>query len=88
MLASFLLLKPAGQFGAHRPADLAPLSAGDPPLARAITRARLYFCEEDLTAAIEGCSKTAILTSIDDEPAFLNAAMIADIMAGNDIPAD
>lgn len=83
MIASFLLVKPSGQFGAHRPADLAP-ERRDPPLARA----RLDFSEEYLTAAIEGCSKTAILTSIDDEPAFLNADMIADVMAGNNIPAD
>lgn len=88
MIDPFLLIKPAREFGDHRPADLTVLGAGDSPLARAIARARRYFSEEDLRAAIEGRSKTVILTTIDDEPVFLNAAMIADIMTGNDIPSD
>ncbi len=88
MIDPLLFVKPRTTFGEHAPANLAHLSTGDTPLARAIRQAQRYFSDHDLTAAIEGRSKTILLTMIDDEPVFLNAAMIADIMTGSDIASD
>jgi len=88
MIDPLLFVKPRATFGDHAPANLAHLSTGDTPLARAIRQAQRYFTDHDLIAAIEGRSKTILLTMIDDQPVFLNAAMIADVMTGFDIASD
>ena len=61
--------------------DLAVLSGSTTPLGRAIRKAQLYFTDEELSSAIEGRSTTVLLTVVNDELAFLNAAMIADVMS-------
>lgn len=60
--------------------DLAVLSGTATRLGRAIRKAQLYFTDEELSSAIEGRSRTVILTVVNEELAFLNAAMIADVM--------
>ncbi len=65
--------------------DLAVLSGSGTRLGRAIRKAQLYFTDEELSSAIEGRSKTVLLTVVNDELAFLNAAMIADVMSDTGI---
>lgn len=66
--------------------DLAVLTGTDCALGRAVRRAQRYFSDEELSAAIEGRSRDVLLTIVDDEPVFLNAAMITDLIT--DYPVD
>lgn len=88
MIDPLLIAKPRRDWLNNKPADLALLATGKTPLARAIRQAQRYFTDQELTTAIEGRSKTVLLTMIDDEPVFLNASMIADVMTGLDSPLE
>ena len=72
-------------FGGRDWTDLSVLVDRDTPLGRAVRKGQCYFTDQELNDAIQGKSRTVILTTVDNEPVFLNAAMMSDIMTGETI---
>ena len=54
-------------------------------LGQAIRRAQCHFPDAEIEAALNRLSKTVLLTIVDDDLVFLNAAMIADVMSGGPV---
>lgn len=72
-------------FGGRDWTDLSVLVDRNTPLGRAVRKGQHYFTDAELIDAIHGKSKTVILTTLESEPVFLNAAMMSDIMTGETI---
>ncbi len=72
-------------FGGRDWTDLSNLVDRNTPLGRAVRNGQRYFTDVELNDAIHGRSATVILTTIDNEPVFLNAAMMSDVMVGEKI---
>ncbi len=72
-------------FGGRDWTDLSVLVDRNTPLGRAVRNGQRYFTDAELIDAIHGKSKTVILTTVEDVPVFLNAAMMSDIMTGETI---
>ena len=72
-------------FGGRDWSDLSNLVDRNTPLGRAVRNGQRYFTDAELNDAIKGKSSTVILTTIDNEPVFLNAAMMSAIMVGEPI---
>jgi len=72
-------------FGGRDWSDLSNLVDRNTPLGRAVRHGQRYFTDAELNDAIQGRSDTVILTTIDNEPVFLNAAMMSRVMVGETI---
>ncbi len=72
-------------FGRRDWTDLSVLVDRNTPLGRAVRKGQFYFSDAELNDAIHGRSSTVILTTVDNEPVFLNAAMMSDVMIGETI---
>lgn len=62
--------------------DLAVLSGSGTRLGCAIHKAQCYLTDEELSREIERRSKTVFLTVVNDELAFLDAALIVQVTSG------
>ena len=69
-------------FGGKDWSDLAVLFNSDSQLGQAVRMAQKYFSDEEIVAALVGRSREVTLTVIDGAPAFVNAAMLAEVMTG------
>jgi hypothetical protein len=70
-------------FGGKDWSDLAVLTDAGSPLGQAVQVAQRYFTDDDIAAAMQGESDSVTLVVVDTQPAFLNAAMLADVLVGD-----